>query len=1372
MTTKKGVTSGNSNVKTASKSGTRAVLKTCIDGVQPMVFQDMDSFLHTRTKLVQWLTSKYGQHGRFPLDLKYYEIPRPVEDDLPDSIRALDNDSKLKQEVMTSIIKQYTKDVKKSKDDKTQIYGYLESLLSSEGIQAVSCHKDFISAQSKLDPLDLWKIIIDTHVTEVDNFKEGSAFAKMEASKKLKNMKQLPGQTLLNFKEMFLLQIQRMTQMKCTQKPSDDEAAAMFMDQAASGYAQLVVDIQNQESSGGAAMPATVEEAFQRMMLFRTTDGTVEKSNIHPANFQTDMNPKGKRPTPIKKQSIGDKKSKYPCRNCGKLGHWAKECRAKPSRVKVDEKDKADNNNSNNSMYCSVPDNFVIPAGKSSKDLFIYDSGATGHLVNCKDYLQDIVKDASPHVFSGVTGKATSYISGDMPMFGRALMHPNAPINCISGPQIEHKFKVQFEQLKNYTVYISDTLHVVFEYDPVMRLYVCDLGPILVQHRHLSVQELIANKRDADKASIVLDIMRKLGFCSFDDLIKMLRSGAITNCPITSLDVQKARQLYGPPVASVKGKTTERKAGGTDLVERVPVKHQTLTMYSDVMHIDKLPIFLSVCKPINLLITSQLGGGSTIRSSTPNSSKKPIIKDSGMKSSDIRATLIDQLALIREHGFDVGEIHVDPASALVALGRNVMDVKIKVVGAGSHVAIAERAIRVVKERVRSVIHDLPYSLPKKLMPMCIAFVTNRLNSVPHGSGTGLSAREEFRGIKLDFKSDLKLSFGDYVQVYNNQAQKNSVRDPRTIGCIALAPTENGRGTWRFFNLMTGAIITSDRWIILPINEQVCKHLNDMYKAENADKHVKIVGDEPIVAPPIQDPPVEPLVPELEPPGHDDTNDPQPAPDEQPVDPNDTSDDKVSDSLSTNLSISMNKGIKSYGDVARQAMCAEIEQLHAKGTFQPVMWDKLAIAAVEKRAVASIDIEGAYLECDMEGPPVYMYLAPPVAAVLVDMHPRYGKYLLDNKTLVVKLRKALYGCVQSSKLWYKKLSNTLIKEGYVCNEHDACVFNKVIGTQCTIAVYVDDLLITHHSQTVIDREMKTLGSHFSGYKVQKGNSIGHLGMHIKVADNHDVHVDMLQYTEQAVSSWGSCKLSKLPGDNKLFDIADGDPTNKLSHVDSANFHSAVARLLYLAKRTRPDILVEISFLCSRVSECTHEDWHKLSKVFGYLRATPGLGIKYNSNATDIDPIVYSDAAYMCHDDTTSRTGVLVMMAGGIVEACSSKQKLVTKSSAEAELVSLCDGATAALVLRAFLTAQGYVLKSTLLLEDNRSAIDMVRAGKPTSKRSKHINMRFYFIKQHLDSGELALDHCPTEDMLADILTKSLAGSLFLSIRDRILSSVTN
>jgi hypothetical protein len=112
-------------------------------------------------------------------------------------------------------------------------------------------------------------------------------------------------------------------------------------------------------------------------------------------------------------------------------------------------------------------------------------------------------------------------------------------------------------------------------------------------------------------------------------------------------------------------------------------------------------------------------------------------------------------------------------------------------------------------------------------------------------------------------------------------------------------------------------------------------------------------------------------------------------------------------------------------------------------------------------------------------------------------------------------------------------------------------------------------------------------------------------------------------------------------------------------------------------------------------------------------------------------------------------------------------LVTKSSAEAELVSQSDSVSYAVHTVNFVKAQGYDIDSGIIHQDNEAAIRLATNGRSNSDRTRHIKIRYFFLKQYLDSGELQLVYCPTDKMIADILTKSVQGELFEKLRDLLL-----
>ena len=115
---------------------------------------------------------------------------------------------------------------------------------------------------------------------------------------------------------------------------------------------------------------------------------------------------------------------------------------------------------------------------------------------------------------------------------------------------------------------------------------------------------------------------------------------------------------------------------------------------------------------------------------------------------------------------------------------------------------------------------------------------------------------------------------------------------------------------------------------------------------------------------------------------------------------------------------------------------------------------------------------------------------------------------------------------------------------------------------------------------------------------------------------------------------------------------------------------------------------------------------------------------------------------------------------------SKQRIGTRSSTEAELVTLSDAVSLAAYSMNFLKGHGYDVSSTLM-QDNTSTIRLAENGKSNSDRTRHIGARYFFVKRYLEDGSMKMEHCPTKEMVADLLTKPLQGDLFRTLRDMLL-----
>jgi hypothetical protein len=216
-----------------------------------------------------------------------------------------------------------------------------------------------------------------------------------------------------------------------------------------------------------------------------------------------------------------------------------------------------------------------------------------------------------------------------------------------------------------------------------------------------------------------------------------------------------------------------------------------------------------------------------------------------------------------------------------------------------------------------------------------------------------------------------------------------------------------------------------------------------------------------------------------------------------------------------------------------------------------------------------------------------------------------------------------------------------------------------------------------------------------------------------------------------------------------------------------YHSTVARLLYLAKRTRPDLLLTVSFLTTRVQAPTEEDMQKLHRALKYVNGTRSMGLRLVHDPTHTVH-AYIDASYGVHDDYRSHTGMVISLGAGSIDARSTKQKLNTKSSTEAELVGLSDMCSKVIWHREFLIGQGIDTPPARVYQDNQSTMHMVDHGSSTSDRTRHVAIRYYWVKDRVESREVEVVYCPTDDMIADILTKPLVGAKFITLRNALLN----
>jgi hypothetical protein len=427
-------------------------------------------------------------------------------------------------------------------------------------------------------------------------------------------------------------------------------------------------------------------------------------------------------------------------------------------------------------------------------------------------------------------------------------------------------------------------------------------------------------------------------------------------------------------------------------------------------------------------------------------------------------------------------------------------------------------------------------------------------------------------------------------------------------------------------------------------------------------------------------------------------------------------------------------------------------------------------------VRVINIKGAFLKAKVpENLELMIKMEGELAQMMNDIHPNFTIH--SDGCMYLRCVNALYGHVEAARLFYDDLNQSLTeKMGFGRNCYDPCVYNK--DTQdgvVTVRTHVDDLTVSSISEKQILKFIDELKEIYGEITVNDETSHDYLGMiMIHHVERQTIEISMEKYINCCINEFideepdERIQLVKTPATNYLFKTRDMD---KISQRKGKLFHSTVAKLLFIAKRARPDILLAVSFLTTRVKEPDKDDWNKLIRILGYLKNTEELHITLHCKEIK-DLVWYIDGSYATHDDMKGQNGAVLMIGDCAVLCRSSKQKVNSRSSTESELLAVDDALPTIQWTKSFMHDQGYDLK-TYLIEDNRSTMLLMKNGKMSSgKRTKHFDIRYFYVKDLIDRGVINVSHCMSEDMIADFFTKPLQGKRFDKFRDVILNVKSN
>ncbi|KAL2347419.1 hypothetical protein Fmac_001419 [Flemingia macrophylla] len=311
----------------------------------------------------------------------------------------------------------------------------------------------------------------------------------------------------------------------------------------------------------------------------------------------------------------------------------------------------------------------------------------------------------------------------------------------------------------------------------------------------------------------------------------------------------------------------------------------------------------------------------------------------------------------------------------------------------------------------------------------------------------------------------------------------------------------------------------------------------------------------------------------------------------------------------------------------------------------------------------------------------------------------------------------------------------------------------------VQVYVDDIIFGSTNQSLCEEFVTNMQGEFD--MSMMGELSFFLGLQVKQL-KEGTFLHQTNYTKELLKKYdmAGCKVSNIPMSTNCY--LDNDVSGQ--EVDQTKFRGIIGSLLYLTA-SRPDIMFSV-YSCARYQAAPKESHMTVvKKILKYLKGTINCGLWYPKGTTS-NLIGFSDADFAgCKLDRKSTSGTCHIFGECLVSWHSKKQACVVLSTAEAEYIAAGSCCAQSIWLKQRLQDFGLKLKKIPLMCDNTSAIKITK-NPIMHSRTKHIEIRHHFIRDHVEKGDCEVEFVKSEDQLADIFTKPLPKERFFDLRNRL------